>query len=267
MFYRPIVLAAMVAATLPTHAAISVDSTAFSYLQNFDTLTTSTSPAPGPWTNDVTLDGWSLFMSTGEAVTTYLGGSGQFGSGSFYSFGATGSTDRALGGIGSGNSYFGTVASGAVAGYIAVSFTNNTGAALSSFTLGFDGEQWRKGGNSPAQTMVLEYGLGSTFADVTTWTAPGGNFDWASPVIGGSSAAVDGNTAGLVAGRGGSVATSWAAGTTLWVRWIENNDVGNNHGLGIDNLTLTVSAVPEPGTYAMFLTGLAAITCIARRRA
>ncbi|MCZ8077535.1 MAG: FxDxF family PEP-CTERM protein, partial [Paucibacter sp.] len=72
---------------------------------------------------------------------------------------------------------------------------------------------------------------------------------------------------GLPSGRGGDVTAAWAAGETLWVRWVEKNDAGNDHGLAIDNLSIqTVSAVPEPGTYAMLLAGLGCVGFIARRR-
>ena len=70
-----------------------------------------------------------------------------------------------------------------------------------------------------------------------------------------------------MAGRGGELTTNWAAGDTLWVRWVEKNDAGNDHGLAIDNLSIqTVSAVPEPGTYAMLLAGLGVVGIAARRR-
>ena len=59
----------------------------------------------------------------------------------------------------------------------------------------------------------------------------------------------------------------WAAGDTLWVRWIERNDAGNDHGLAVDDLSLSVSAVPEPGALALMLAGLAAVGFVARRRA
>ena len=43
---------------------------------------------------------------------------------------------------------------------------------------------------------------------------------------------------------------------------------GNNQGqFAFDNLNLTVSAVPEPSTYAMLLLGLASIAALSRRRA
>jgi hypothetical protein len=246
---------------LPAHAAITVATPAFTYTQNFDALAASGTSA---WANDSTLPGWSLTTAAGTAVTTYATGDGSSNTGSFYSFGTVGSADRALGGTGSGGTYFGSPVSGAVAGYVAVAFTNGTGSALSGFNLAFDGEQWRNGGNTSAQSMVLQYGFGATFASVGNWVLPGGNFNWTSPVSGSTATAVDGNTAGRAAGRGGVVNTAWAAGDTLWVRWIELNDVGNDHGLAIDNLSLSVAAVPEPATWALMLGGAAAL--LARRR-
>lgn len=233
------------------------------YTQNFDSLaTTGTANA---WSNNATIPGWNLFAqpAPGTAITTYRADDGAGNSGSFYSYGSTGSSDRALGGLGSGGAYFGAPVSGAVAGWIAFAATNNTAAALTSVTIGFNGEQWRSGGNTNAQTMVLEYGFGATFAAVGTWTAPGGLFDWSSPVIGATAGASNGNVGGLVAGRGGAIATNWAVGDTLWVRWIEVNDVGNDHGLSIDNFSL--SAVPTPG--AAVLMGVAGLAGLRRRRA
>lgn len=263
---KQFVFAAAVAAFLPVmpaHAVISVGAVGFSYGQDFNTLASSgTSSA---WTNDSTLAGWSLFNKTPSAITTYGVDNGGNNAGSFYSFGATGSSERALGGTGSGGTYFGSPSSGAVAGWIAVAFQNNSGFTLSRVTLGFDGEQWRNGGNASAQTMVLQYGFGSTFAAVANWITPGGTFNWTSPIATATAAAVNGNGAGRVAGRGGALESlTWTNGQTMWVRWVENNDVGNDHGLAIDNFTMT--AVPEPETYAMLFAGLAAIGLVIRRR-
>ena len=158
----------------------------------------------------------------------------------------------------SGGAYFGSPASGAIAGWIAASFTNASGNALSGFTLNFDGEQWRNGGNASAQTMVLEYGYGASFATVSSWVAPGGTFDWASTFNSATAAAVDGNVAGLVANRGGTVNAAWNAGDTLWVRWRDTNDVGNDHGLAIDNVSFIagqVAVVPEPDGLALLAAG------------
>jgi len=271
MFKPSFALAAIAVATAaamsPAQAtSIAIATPATTYSQSFDSLTTSTSSTA--WVNDSTLAGWSLFNGTGAAITNYYGGTGSSTTGAFYSFGASGNSDRALGGLGSGGTYFGSPASGAPAGWIAVSFKNTSSVAFDSFTVGFNGEEWRNGGNTSAQTMVLQYGFGSTFASVDSWTTPGGSFNWTSPVFSSTGAAVNGNVAGLVSGVGGTVDTSWAAGQTLWVRWVENNDSGNDHGLAIDNFSFSVTtAVPEPGTTAMLLAGLAAVGFVARRRA
>ena len=251
------------------NATLSVTGGSYTYSQNFDSLTQSTSSTA--WTNDSTLAGWSLYRqpAPGTAVTNYYGGDGSSNTGAFYSFGSAGSSDRALGGLGSGGAYFGSPLSGAVAGWIAVAFTNNTGQALNGFTVGFDGEQWRNGGNTSAQTMVLQYGFGNSFAGVSNWTALGGNFDWTSPVTGSTAAAANGNVAGLVANRGGSVTANWNNGNTLWIRWIENNDVGNDHGLAIDNFSLTTSDVtptPIPAAAYLFGSGLIGLVGIRRKK-
>ena len=125
-----------------------------------------------------------------------------------------------------------------------MSAANGTGATVTQLTLGFNGEQWRNGGNVTAQSMVLEYGFGVDFTSVPLWTAPGGSFNWASPVATATAAAVDGNAAGLVSGLGGVLTNlNWTQGSTLWIRWIERNDTGNDHGLAIDNVTLSSASV------------------------
>lgn len=236
--------------TLGTQAQVTYTSQGSTYTQNFDTLA-ATGSNQG-WINNSTLPGWSLFRqpAPGTAITTYNASTGSSTTGSFYSYGSTGSSDRALGSLAAANAYFGTPANGAVAGWIALEIRNGTGSALPEFTLSFNGEQWRNGGNTSPQTMTLEYGFGSSFAGVGSWHAPGGAFDWASPVATATAGVVDGNAAGRVTGLGGTIAgLNWASGESLWLRWTERNDLGSDHGLAIDNLSFT--AVPEPSQYML----------------
>jgi hypothetical protein len=211
------------------------------YTQDFDKL--ATSGTSNPWANDTTIAGWSLFSqaANGTPITTYIADDGSSNPGSFDSYGTTGATDRALGGLASSGTYFGSPASGAIAGWIAFAANNTTGATINTIRVNFDGEQWRNGGNTSAQKMVLQYGIGATFGAVSTWNTPGTTFDWSSPIVGATAAALDGNAAAnKVINVGGALTNlNWANNDTLWLRWVDNNDVGNDHGLAIDNFSLT----------------------------
>ncbi|MES2696433.1 MAG: PEP-CTERM sorting domain-containing protein [Verrucomicrobiota bacterium] len=244
--------------TAPAEAQVSFTGT--TYTQDFNTLATTGSA--NTWTNNSTLAGWSLFRGsvTPTPVTTYRADSGNSSTGAFYSFGSTSTSDRALGSSGSGG--LGTA-------YMAFAATNDTGSTISSFTLGYSGEQWRDGGAATpiSQTMVVQYGFGTSFSAVTGWTTAGSGFNFTSPVFANLSAgaAVDGNVAGKTTGLGGTISASWTSGATLWVRFIETNDAGNDHSLAIDDFSLSTAAIPEPGTYAAIIGGLALAGAIYRR--
>ncbi|KQW51669.1 MULTISPECIES: PEP-CTERM sorting domain-containing protein [unclassified Roseateles] len=252
MSFKLLAVSAALLTALSAQAAVSVTSAAFTYGQSFDSL--AAAGTANAWVNDSTLAGWSLFNGA-NALATYRASTGTDNAGAAYSFGS--GADRALGSIASG-----TVATPT----LVLALTNNSGSTLDSFTLRYDGEQWRNGGNTTAHKLTVQYGFGASFASVSNWTTAGAAFDVNSLVNTASSAAVVGNVAGLSANLGGTVTTPWAAGSTLWVRWNDANDVGSDHGLAIDNLSLSVTAVPEPSTYAMLLAGLGAVGFIARRR-
>lgn len=251
-----LVAAVALAAAASAQATVSVSSVAFNYSQSFDSLASTGSIT---FVNDSTLTGWSLFRGSGTSLTV-TAGTGSSNAGGFYSFGDAGSTERALGSVASGTT--GTLT-------YALALTNNTGLALDSFKLNYDGEQWRNGGVTAVHQLTVQYGFGASYAAVTNWTSAGAAFDFSSVQnTATAGAVVTGNTVGLVPALGGTVITNWAAGDTLWVRWTDIDNTGSDHGLAIDNVSfsVTATAVPEPGTYAMLLAGLGAMGFLARRR-
>ncbi len=240
-------------------AQISYTTAGSTYTQNFDSLDSANGNTNLTWTNNTTLPGWFLFVqpAPGTAPATYRSSIGNDTTGSFYSFGQAlpNNADRAFGSIASGGTYFGSPSSGSIAGWSAVGITNNTGMMLEQFTIQYDGEQWRAA-NTNAQSLVLEYGFGSSFTTVAAWIAPGSGFNFTSPNLT-TGGAINGNdAANRVAGLGGTISDlEWNVGDTLWIRWADFNDAGNDHGLAIDNFSFT--AVPEPTT--LTLIGLASI--------
>ena len=120
--------------------------------ETFDGLSNSTSPS------GLLPAGWYLSETgTGAAADgLYVVGIGSSNGGGAYSFGAAGSTERALGSLGSGTVT--PIQYGA-------QFTNHTGAVISSVTITYTGEMWRRG------TATATSGEGLTFAYSTDATA------------------------------------------------------------------------------------------------
>ncbi|HEY4083983.1 MAG TPA: PEP-CTERM sorting domain-containing protein [Burkholderiaceae bacterium] len=269
MRIRLFALSALALAAMSAHASVSINAASDTYAQNFDTLSAN-APRGALFGNDSTLNGWSIYKSDATAGAFYYtdDGSGLFGSASgFHSLGTGGSSDRALGVLPSADSTFGNPApaAGSPAGWVALSATNNSGAALSAFTLGYAGELWRQNDGSPSSTLTVQYGFGSSFAGVTSWTHAGAGFDFSTPSMA-TAGAVNGNTVGHVAGLGGTVGgLNWNNGDTLWIRW-EATAVTGGNTMGIDDVSLSVSAVPEPSSIALMLAGIGAVGFMVRRR-
>jgi hypothetical protein len=282
---RPVLFLAAVAVaglcSAPVLGSVMYGTVGGSYTQDFDTLpnspTNTSLQATAAWTDDtstpganqVSIPGWYLYHPTSQSEGGANGhqrlraGSGNSNTGAFYSFGVNGTTDRALGDVGS-NTLTPTPPTEPLDIYIGLRLTNDTGQTLYRFTLGYDGEQWRDGGATTPNAQAMAFGWSTT---ATVISDPNTSFTdvpalaFTSPVFTNtaSGAAVDGNGAGKVTiGPVTVTGIVWAPGTDLWLRWDDVNNAGNDHGLAIDNLAFSAD-VPEPATLCLLLLGSVAM--------
>ncbi|MEO7910395.1 MAG: endonuclease/exonuclease/phosphatase family protein [Roseiflexaceae bacterium] len=226
-----ILFAGMLGSAAPARAAGSIGLTLAAYTQNFDTLattgTSSTLPA-----------GWDFIETGTSANTTYAAGPGSATAGNTYSFGATASTDRA----------FGTLQSGTLIPIVGASFTNNTGATITSLALAYTGEQWRIGNGGEAAVArddQLDFQISTNASSLTTgvWTDRD-SLDFANPIkIAAASGALDGNAAAHRTAIGASIAgLNIPNSATFWIRWLDLNAAGSDDGLAIDDFSVTAAA-------------------------
>ncbi|WP_234733623.1 DUF5689 domain-containing protein [Tellurirhabdus bombi] len=225
-------------------AQVSLTSGALTYSQNFNTLPAT---ASAPFAQNSTVAG--LYAERTGTGTTIVANNGSSNAGNLYSYGAT--EDRALGSVGSGNAAAGDFTYG-------LRVKNQTGAAITSLTVAYVGEQWRNAG-AAAQTITFAYRVATT--EITS-TEPGGgevptgytavpDLAFTSPVTGGTAAALDGN---LAANRQAKTFTitglSVANGSEIMLRWFDPDHSGSDHGLSIDDLSVSVNA-PVTGAPAI----------------
>jgi DNA/RNA endonuclease G, NUC1 len=203
--------------------------------ENFDSLAQTGTNIT--WTNNVTIPGWY------SSRTTYNTGTGSSNTGALYSFGLTPASDRALGSVGSGGT--GTV-------YWAVRFINNTGGTITSLNVNYIGEQWRTGGSSNAtpsvaQTVDFQYQVANagviTGANTpTTGWVDNDPLDFTSPNFNTTTgAAIDGNNAANRVSKSGTIALTVANGQEVWLRWVDIDHPNNDHGMAIDDLSVTAN--------------------------
>lgn len=203
---------------------INVNAVDAANTQNFDTLANSGTANP------LNIAGWSMTETGGGARDNeqYAGDTGSSNTGDTYSYGASGSAERALGALRSGTliSTFGAC------------FVNNTGAAIEALDVAYAGEQWRLGTTARADRIDFQYSLNATDLVTGTWTDVD-TLDFATPDTG-TVGAKDGNDATHRIPRAASIGgLSIANGATFWVRWNDTDASGADDGLAVDDFSLT----------------------------
>ncbi|WP_162910519.1 T9SS-dependent choice-of-anchor J family protein [Hymenobacter oligotrophus] len=198
------------------------------YSQNFDGLANSGT------TNDKTTlpQGWDFVEAnagTGTGANNqFTADNGAANGGNTYSYGATGTTDRALG----------SLQSSSLVSTLGGAFVNNTGAEINSLTITYTGETWRIGGNNRQDKLEFSYSTDATSLSTGTWNKVT-ELDYAnasSPTT---------NTAGVSSPIHTATLTRTitdlkiAPGASFWIRWNDLNAAGSDDGTAIDDFSLT----------------------------
>ncbi|MBC5775054.1 T9SS type A sorting domain-containing protein [Pontibacter sp. KCTC 32443] len=238
-------------------AQISINSFTTSYSQNFDALPATST---GTWVSGTQyFPGWYL-NRTIPTTTTLLYGTGSSNAGGLYSFGPAGSTDRALGAISSATATVGEFAWGLL-------IQNNTGSNITALNISFTGEQWRSSSSSaPQQATTFWYAINADAAAFNLspksdagWTnVP--ELDFKSPVFKSAPGGLDGNASANRKFLSAVVPVTIPAGHYVMLRWKDLNDLYDDHGLAIDDFSMTwsIEQTKAPGILPVELISFAA---------
>ena len=209
------------------HAAPIPITGAGSYSQDFDeVLPTSETP----WSDDSTLEAW---YASHTGATNVRVGTGSSDDSGLYSFGADGSSERALGSLSSGGT--GTIRYG-------VLFQNTSGSSIKINSLIHTGEQWRKASSDNVNTLSFSYQRSEspiTDPGAGNWTAVAAG-DFSGPISNnGSATALDGNDSANQAAINTDPGIIVFEGEYVMLRWADPDDDSTDHGLAIDDLSVS----------------------------
>src|SRR5262245_32461033 len=221
-----------ISSALPFDTGTGSVSLTTTYTQDFNTLATS-------GTANTTLPtGWYLTEQGGGARDNeaYGADSGGSNTGDIYSYGSTGSDERA----------FGELRSGTLIPFLGASFTNDTGATITDLAVSYTGEQWRLGTVGRTDRIDFQISFDATSLTTGTYTDVDA-LDFSSPTTTGTAGALDGNaTANRTTLSATITGLSIAPGATFFIRWIDLDAAGADDGLAVDDFSITPSNTPTP---------------------
>ena len=224
-----------------------------SYTQDFDSLGTATisnvmSPTTGVQTSlgavtSTNLNGWyaAKIGGTGTNSFSIVANDGSSSGGSVYNYGSTNTNggtnlNRSLGGLASGTT---------VAGWGAL-IKNDTASTLTAVSVSMTAKFWRSSTGTSNNVLTFGYGVvdgaiatTTNFLTATNATALTGlNVVGPAPVA--TNGAIDGNIlANQVQFSNVAIPVNLAPGETMFIRWQDANEGGNDAGLAIDDLAFT----------------------------
>ena len=216
--------------TIKATAQISITTLNTPHTQNFDGMGTGDLTI----TDEITgsLIGFFAWREFGNTIPNFIqSDSGIETTGNFKNYGQALQLDRALG-------MLPDPATGAMR--IGIRFKNNSGSPINSFTITYTGEQWRNGGNQTPHTLVFAYRKDVNVNDLTTGTyvaVPALGF--VSPNTGPFAGPLDGNAAPNRTTLTWTFANVVSPGEEIMFRWEDLDAAGEDHGLAIDDLSIT----------------------------
>jgi hypothetical protein len=225
----------------PADAQISITGSTLTYTQNFNTLINN-------GTNLTTMPaGWSIYKP--GMTANYNASNGTSNTATVYSYGATGTNERALGSLASGTTptlYYGA------------RFQNNTAVPITGMNITFKQEQWRIGDTVVANIDSVQFfysadanGVNDTSSAVTWVQVPALMMTSLATV---GSGTVNGDSLAMIKT---AVLTSLNIpnGDTIVIRWKDWNSASSDDGLAVDSLTIDFYAPGAPPNYKPLLLG------------
>jgi hypothetical protein len=273
---RSISLLAVLTVVGATAATAQINYSGGTYSENFNTIfNTDGTGTAVPGTTAIGLQGaiptlttWQAARIGGSGTTTFAifgdwGGSGASATGRLYSYGLPSSSERALGAIASGTTVVG----------FGTWFVNTSSDTYSDVTFSFDREVWRTQNTAIDESLAFSYGLASSGIGTGDFITSG--LMTAYPALNATSpssfASLNGGLGGFNDPSTNTVAVSatisgltWAPGDSLFIRWNDFNDTGNDAGVAIDNLSM-LATVPEPSSALLAGLGFAALALLRRK--
>jgi hypothetical protein len=156
----------------------------------------------------------------------------------FRNYGAVGGADRSFGMIAgpAGDTH-----------YLGIRIQNNCPTTATAIQVQYVGEQWRSGTTTP-QTVTFGYQVSA--GDITdlitgTYTTVAA-LSFISPNLT-NAGAIDGNLAGNQVIFNTTIPVNLPFGSEIMLRWVDPDDTGNDQGMGVDNLVVTLLSPTAAG--------------------
>ncbi|MFM7595612.1 MAG: T9SS type A sorting domain-containing protein, partial [Flavobacteriales bacterium] len=219
---------------------ISLNTIGTSYTEDFNSLSNSSASAVLPM-------GWRISETGTNANNTYSVSTGSNNGGDSYSFGASASSDRTLGGLFSGslNPTFGA------------KILNNTGSTIASLSVSYTGETWRVGAAGRPDRLNFQYSTNATSLSTGTWLDID-SLDYYN--IAYSTAPQSGSVIHSANRNFTFTGLSISTGSFVWIRWTDMDATGSDDGMGIDDISIKPCfSVNAPTTSAQAFCGSATV--------